>query len=205
MKIANLTTKTIWLLSMVGFLRPSDAQRIDLNQCTISISGILPLVLLAPKEKRSGSRITKAITIHSHENSLLCPVKAFQAYKNRVAHENAMVPHPVFPDIKINALFRKINKYLEAMGRERISKHVQLIMRKVTRQPGTPIPKARALGATLAAQSGISVDDIVVQGNWSSKDLFEQFYRISITTSTDFTKVLTLNSQQRSDSSKCNV
>ncbi|KAI9246759.1 hypothetical protein BY458DRAFT_446618, partial [Sporodiniella umbellata] len=58
--------------------------------------------------------------------------------------------------------------------------------------------KKRALGPTLAAQSGISVDDIVVQGNWSSKDLFEQFYRISVATSTDFTKVLTLNSQQRS-------
>ncbi|KAI9255539.1 hypothetical protein BY458DRAFT_442220 [Sporodiniella umbellata] len=68
-----------------------------------------------------------------------------------------------------------------------------------------PLPKARALGATLAAQSGISVDDIVVQGNWSSKNLFEQFYRIFVTTSTDFTKVLALNSQQKSDSSKCNV
>ncbi|KAI8060404.1 uncharacterized protein B0P05DRAFT_590821 [Gilbertella persicaria] len=75
-------------------------------------------------------------------------------------------------------------------------------MQFVTRPMGTPIPKVRALGSTLTAESGIAVDDIVVHGNRSSKELFEQFYRISVTTSTDFTKVLTLSAQQRSQGSK---
>ncbi|KAG1148315.1 hypothetical protein G6F46_007020 [Rhizopus delemar] len=57
-----------------------------------------------------------------------------------------------------------------------------------------PLPKARALGATLAAQAGVAVDDIVVHGNWSSKALLEHFYRISITTHNNFT-VTTLDSQ----------
>ncbi|KAG1051556.1 hypothetical protein G6F43_006245 [Rhizopus delemar] len=59
-----------------------------------------------------------------------------------------------------------------------------------------PLPKARVLGATLAAQAEVAVDDIVVHGKWSSKALLEHFYRISITTHNNFT-VTTLDSQQR--------
>jgi hypothetical protein len=200
-----LTAKTAWLLSMVGFLRPSDAERIDLNQCSVSGTNILRLVIVAPKEKRSNSRITKAITIHPHSNQLLCPVLAYTAYRARIANIAALTPHPIFPEITINALFRHVKNRSVALGHERISKHIQSIMQFVTRPAGTPPPKARTLGSTLAAQAGISVDDIVVQGNWSSKDLFEQFYRISVTTATDFTKVITLDTQQRSLSSKCNI
>ncbi|KAI7880462.1 uncharacterized protein EV154DRAFT_401566, partial [Mucor mucedo] len=200
----RLTTKTAWLLAMVGFLRPSDLERVDLTQCSISQDMILKLVIVAPKEKRAGARITKAITIHPHDNPLLCPVLAYQTYCTKIAHLEAMTPHPVFPDVTINALFRSQKDNTVAIGSERISKHVQSIMTYVTRPSDTPPPKARALASTLAAQSGISVDDIVVHGNWSSKELFEQFYRISVTTSTDFTR-LTLDTQQRSDSSKCNI
>ncbi|KAG0735619.1 hypothetical protein G6F57_013801 [Rhizopus arrhizus] len=199
-----LTAKTAWLLSMVGFLRPSDVERVDLNQCSVSSDSVLKLVIVAPKEKREGTRITKAVTIHPHENPLLCPVLAYQVYHRRIAQLDALTPHPVFPEVTINALFRNQHDHSIAIGSERISKHVKSVMQFISRPSGTPIPKARALASTLAAQSGISVDDIVVRGNWSSKELFEQFYRISVTTSTDFTRV-TLNAQQRSDSSKCNT
>ncbi|KAI8093772.1 uncharacterized protein BX664DRAFT_313786 [Halteromyces radiatus] len=37
-----------------------------------------------------------------------------------------------------------------------------------------------------SAKAGISVDDIVVHGNWSSKRMFEHFYRLSSSTSTNF-------------------
>ncbi|EIE83989.1 hypothetical protein RO3G_08694 [Rhizopus delemar RA 99-880] len=200
-----LTAKTAWLLSMVGFLRPSDAERIDLNQCSVSQCLILKLVVVILKEKCSGTRITKAITIHPHQNALLCPVLAYQSYRLQIANSETLTPHPIFPGIISNALFWRINQASVAIGHERISKHIQSIMQFVSRPPGAPIPKVLALGSTLATQSGITVDDIIVQGNWSSKELFEQFYRISVTTSSDFTKVLTLNSQQRSQSSKCNI
>ncbi|KAG1170988.1 hypothetical protein G6F46_000873 [Rhizopus delemar] len=66
-----------------------------------------------------------------------------------------------------------------------------------SRPSGAPLPKARDLEATLAAQAGVAVDDIVVHGNWSSKALFEQFYRISVLTNSNFT-ITTLDAQQRS-------
>ncbi|ORE08684.1 hypothetical protein BCV72DRAFT_288505 [Rhizopus microsporus var. microsporus] len=48
---------------MVGFLRPSDLARVDLNKCSISEDRDLHLRVVAPKETRQESRITKTITI----------------------------------------------------------------------------------------------------------------------------------------------
>ncbi|ORE05849.1 hypothetical protein BCV72DRAFT_208465 [Rhizopus microsporus var. microsporus] len=76
-------------------------------------------------------------------------------------------------------------------------------MTHVGKPDDAPVPKARALGATLAAQAGIAVDDTVVHGNWSSKATFEQFYRISSMTNNNLT-LATLDQQPRSQSSKGN-
>ncbi|KAG1128871.1 hypothetical protein G6F37_013651 [Rhizopus arrhizus] len=178
-------------------MRPSDLERIDLDNTSILSGNILYLRVLAPKEKRRGSRISKTITIHPHSNSLLCPVAAFMCYRERFASTACMVSHPVFPNIKFNALFRSLKDSNVAIGAERLSKHINSVMQYVSRPAGAPLPKARALGATLAAQAGVAVDDIVVHGNWSSKALFEHFYRISVLTNSNFT-VTTLDSQQRS-------
>ncbi|KAF1807773.1 hypothetical protein V8B55DRAFT_1319799 [Mucor lusitanicus] len=205
LSLEELTVKTAWLLAMVGFLRPSDLERIDLDQCTTSSANVLQLVIVAPKETRQGSRITKTVTIHPHANHLICPVSAYKEYQCRVASSAVLVPYPVLPDVRIHAFRRSLKNHSAPIGPERISKHIQPIMQFVSRPAGCPLPEARALGATLAAQqAGVSVDDIVVHGNWSSQDLFENFYRISSTTANDFT-TQTLNQQQRSPPTKCNV
>ncbi|KAI9280765.1 hypothetical protein BY458DRAFT_487317 [Sporodiniella umbellata] len=114
MKIISLNIKIIWLLSTVGLLRPFYAHRMDLNQCTISISRVLRHIVLALGE-RTGNKITKAISTHIHETPLIYPTKAFQAYRNIVAYEESIVLRSVFLDRHINALIRKINRYSEAM------------------------------------------------------------------------------------------
>lgn len=199
MALDKLTIKTAWLLAVVGFLRPSDLARIDLDQTQVLTGNILRILVLAPKEKRKGCRITKPITIHPHEDPLLCPVQVFEAYCARVASSPCLIEHPVFPHIRINAMFRSLQDSTASISVERIFKHIQSLMMYVGRIEGAPLPKARALGSTLAAQAGVAMDDIVVHGNnWSSKELFERFYRIlSVSTSNNFTTA-TLNSQQRS-------
>ncbi|ORE09660.1 hypothetical protein BCV72DRAFT_201198 [Rhizopus microsporus var. microsporus] len=77
-------------------------------------------------------------------------------------------------------------------------------MIKVGRSAQAPVPKARGLAATLAAQAGVSVDNIVAHGSWSSRDIFEHYYRLSSATSTNFS-VSTLDQQPRSRLTKCNV
>ncbi|KAI9468524.1 MAG: hypothetical protein EXX96DRAFT_492759, partial [Benjaminiella poitrasii] len=199
----HLTIKTAWLLAMLGFLRPSDLERVDLSQCELT-EGVLRLVVMAPKERRRRLRITKVVNIHPHSDPLLCPVLAYRTYCTKIAYTAVRKPHPTAPDIIINPLFRSLNDYLIPIGSERISKHIHTVMQHVSRPVGAPFPKARALGSTLAAASGVPVDDIVTHGNWSSRTMFEHFYRISSTTQLNITNH-TLNSQPKAQDSKCNI
>lgn len=64
--------------------------------------------------------------------------------------------------------------------------------------PSAPVPKARALGATLAALNGIPVDEIVCPGNWSSRAIFEDFYRISVASNTKSTLEITQSFSSKS-------
>ncbi|KAG2222340.1 hypothetical protein INT45_009813 [Circinella minor] len=166
MTVDLLTAKLAWLLAIVGFLRPSDLERIDLAQCSISQDDILSLVI----------------------DPLVCPVNTYKAYCSRVASTSVVsVPHPVFTQVSLVPLLRYVHHHDQGLSSQRISKYINQVMKFVGRPPGAPIPKARALGATLAAQSGVSVENLVVQENWSSRKMFEQFYRISVQTQENFT------------------
>jgi hypothetical protein len=59
---AQLTHKLCWLLSLCGFLRPSDIARIQDDRTVIN-AGTLTISILAPKEKRGGQRITRTVLI----------------------------------------------------------------------------------------------------------------------------------------------
>ncbi|KAG1176102.1 hypothetical protein G6F70_000066 [Rhizopus microsporus] len=118
-----------------------------------------------PKEKRRGQRIVKTITIHPHHNPLLCPVAVFEECKQRIASSDCRTAHPLFPTIKLTRLFRSLQNHTTPIAAERISKHIKQIMTKVGRPAQAPIPKARGLAATLAAQAGASADNIVAHGS----------------------------------------
>ncbi|OMJ14917.1 hypothetical protein AYI70_g7599 [Smittium culicis] len=47
----------------------------------------------------------------------------------------------------------------------------------IIRPPNTPIPKARAIRATLASSAGMSADDIVTHAFWSKYSMFDSYYR----------------------------
>ncbi|OMJ12993.1 hypothetical protein AYI69_g9182 [Smittium culicis] len=53
--VKQLTAKRCWLLSVTGFLRPSDIHRIDDERCHVT-QVVLHLVIVAPKEKCAGRR-----------------------------------------------------------------------------------------------------------------------------------------------------
>ncbi|KAI9305829.1 hypothetical protein BJ944DRAFT_161012 [Cunninghamella echinulata] len=77
-------------------------------------------------------------------------------------------------------------------------------MARIGRQKDALIPKTEAFGSTIAAVSGMSVDDIMIHGNWSSKVVFEFFYGLSLKVSSNMTET-TLDQQIKSQNSKCNL
>ncbi|OLY78752.1 hypothetical protein AYI68_g7192 [Smittium mucronatum] len=58
LNIKSLTSKTCWSLSVCGFMRASDINRIE-NAQTTTFDRTLKLVIVAPKEKRKGRPIIR--------------------------------------------------------------------------------------------------------------------------------------------------
>ncbi|OAD78744.1 hypothetical protein PHYBLDRAFT_163835 [Phycomyces blakesleeanus NRRL 1555(-)] len=192
MNAIDLTRKLCWLLAICGFLRPADLERVD-DRRTSRDNGILRLVIVAPKEKRSGRRIERIVAIQPHEDPLLCPVATYLAYKSNIAFSVCVRPHPVLSQVTLQRLVRDVRNYDRPIGSERISKHIQFLMEKIPRPSGVLLPKARALGPTLALASGASVEDILVHGSWASSAVFDTFYRLSRQTVSNFS-TMTLTS-----------
>ncbi|KAG2212975.1 hypothetical protein INT45_013284 [Circinella minor] len=185
LKLAN--HRAAFLLGITGLLRPSDLHRIKLQQCSISQSGCLTLVISHPKERRGGRPIIKHITIHPHcTQQLFCPVHAFKILCD---HPQACNHRP--PDI----LFVDCNKPQIPVQLQTISKWLINLVRRST--DIRPTPSVRSLGTDLAIKNGIPLDDVVTLGNWSSAALVENHYcreRLTQTNATHF--ILTSNAVQ---------
>ncbi|CAO3608961.1 unnamed protein product [Cunninghamella blakesleeana] len=173
------------------------------DKLLINNENILHLIIVAPKEKRKGLHITRNVAIHPHPSKALCPVDAYSEYVKRINKVKCITNHPIINTITLNRCFRHVLHPHKPLQSERISKYIQMIMKKVKRPNGAPIPKSRALASTLAAKAGVPIDDIVAHGHWSSRDIFEQFYRISAQ-GTNMTEE-TLNEQLISRTAKCNM
>lgn len=191
LSVMNLTQKLCWLLGTCGFLRANDILCIDLSNDKFHvdrIAAVLPILL--PKETRGGNRICKYITIKSHDDPLLCPVKTLTEYLRRIQGHEIEVEHPKDPSIKYRPLIRDLRDPSKHIGAERISKHITSISQRLSLPTNAKIPKARAIGSTAAIKQGASVDDVVVHGNWSSSILFDKFYRLNAATATNFTSMV---------------
>ncbi|CEP13317.1 hypothetical protein [Parasitella parasitica] len=135
----------------------------------------LHLAVLAPKEKLRGT---------------------YRAYLFCVALVASITPHPYRLQLLVNHLVRDIRNAAVPVGAERVNQHVKFLMQYLSindcpwaRQP---LPKARALGPTLAIRNGASTDDAVLHGAWSRRPVLDAFYCLSRRSVADLTR-LTLN------------
>lgn len=191
MPLAELTKKLCWLLGLCGFLRPSDIERINLEESDwTSDEDSISLMIVCPKEKRLGQRIKKTVTIHSHSQIHLCPVAAFRAYIRRHAHCPCLFPHPVLPHVTIHYLIRSISDCHRPIFAQRISNWANAITALLPQDPSHPRLRLRALGATRAVLAGAPVDAVVAHGHWSSEAIFNNFYRLSSKSHIDFTSLV---------------
>ncbi|OMJ18751.1 hypothetical protein AYI69_g6885 [Smittium culicis] len=161
----NLTSKLYWLLAVTGFLRASDINRIDDSKTIIAL-GILNLAIVSPKEKRKGRPIIHHFQISRHIDQTLCPVYTDVVYKQRIAQTSCPTPHFNNSSIIVNRLLRYIKYHTKPLMLDRITRYLHLLSGLINRPPNTPIPKARAIGATLASSAGVLADDIVTHAFW---------------------------------------
>ncbi|KAF9090467.1 hypothetical protein BGX27_002257 [Mortierella sp. AM989] len=190
MEPVDLTRKLCWLLGVCAFLRPSDIARIDLS-LSGEVGSDIRLVIRRPKEKTNGVHTDKVKFLKPHPNiPALCPVLTYQAYVKRLVGKELQHPHDTNPHLKYNPLVRRLQEPDIPIGADRIRNHIKAIMSMLDLPEGATVPKARAVGATQAAMRGASLDDIITHGSWASKAMFQNFYRLSSSTSSNFTKIV---------------
>ncbi|PVV02953.1 hypothetical protein BB560_002580 [Smittium megazygosporum] len=191
----DLTSKLCWLLAVTGLLRASDIHRIDDSETKIK-NRVLNLVIVAPKEKRNGQPIKRPCQISGHLNPILCPVKTYQVYKTRIATKECLIQHVNDDSLTINSLVRYINNYNKPLSVNSITRYIHNLSKLLEKPENTTIPKGRAIGATLASKSGVSSNEIVTQGFWSSYSMFDNFYRFSRESNNNLTEsVLSLKGE----------
>ncbi|PVU96831.1 hypothetical protein BB561_000939 [Smittium simulii] len=183
----QLTSKLCWLLAVTGGLRASDIHRIDVAQTRID-QGVLCLTIVAPKEKRGGRTVEKPCQINSHADPTLCPVIAYTVYKERVARNLCPTPHANNSTWTVNRLIRFVNDCENPLSVDSITRYIHSISVLIHQDQDTPIPKGRAIGATLAANSGVSTYDIVSHAFWSNYSVFDSYYRLTRNSSNNLTE-----------------
>ncbi|PVU91551.1 hypothetical protein BB561_004345 [Smittium simulii] len=174
----QLTSKLCWVLAVTGFLRASDIHRIDDAQTRIN-QGVLCLTIVAPKEKRDGRPVEKPCQINSHADPTLCPVIAYTVYKERIACNFCLTPHANNSTWTVNRLIRFVNDCEKPLSVDSITRYIHSISIVIHQDQDTPIPKGRTIGATLAANSGVSTDNIVSHAFWSNYSIFDSYYRLT--------------------------
>ncbi|KAI9007455.1 hypothetical protein CLU79DRAFT_685736, partial [Phycomyces nitens] len=133
--------------------------------------------ILGPKEWRNGRRIVKTIVIQRHSSPSLCPIRAFCALRDYPRVARARPPQDLFvkahhPSVPVQV--STISSWLRSL--------MQLSM--------TESVSVHSIASTLALERGMSLDDIVTLGNWSSCEVFQHHYNCNHTSSADFTNVV---------------
>ncbi|PVU86099.1 hypothetical protein BB560_006806, partial [Smittium megazygosporum] len=167
--IKELTSKMCWLIAVCGMLRASDIHRIN-DDKTVLGSDYVESTVVAPKEKRKGQIIEKPCKIKAHAKKLLCLVTAYKVYKNTVAINKCQRAHENNKELILNHLVRHINDHKKPLTIDSITRNIRNVSKLINYGKTKPIPKARAIGATVAASSGIAPDVIVSQAFWSGDE-----------------------------------
>ncbi|KAG1409787.1 hypothetical protein G6F58_009308 [Rhizopus delemar] len=167
----RLTRKLCFLLAITGFLRHADLHRINmLKTSVLATTSQLKLVIDCPKEKRGGSPIERVVFITTTP---------------------CLGPHPTRPSRTIGFLVRSLNDFNSPVSVQTISRHVRSLFNRITVHDDSgqrrPPPRARAVGSSNAVLHGANLDDILVHGSWASACVFDNFYRLSRQTVTNFT------------------
>ncbi|PVU89086.1 hypothetical protein BB561_005551 [Smittium simulii] len=200
----KLTAKAYWLIAVCGFLGASNIDRVDNEKTEISSNSIkliicapkenrktsnicrvdnekteissnsIKLIICAPKEKRKSSPIERLIKIKAHSDEILCPDIAYKIYRQRIANIPCPKSHVNDKNLIVNHLFKKNKDFSKPLTVDSISRIIKSIAIIAVKDKKGITPKVRAIGATIAARSGISTDAILTQANWSS------YYMLSI-------------------------
>ncbi|PVU89332.1 hypothetical protein BB561_005425 [Smittium simulii] len=141
-------------------IKSSNIHQIDGARTYITYGALHP-VIIASKEKEEKQTVERPCHVAEHSNIIMRPVMAYREYKYIVATTPCISPHINSSSWMVNRLLRQVNRHEKPLSVDSISRYIHSLLGFLTHPKDTPIPKARAIGAALAAQAGESADNIV--------------------------------------------
>jgi hypothetical protein len=156
------------LFKMVDLSRSSDIHRILFSSLTFNSEGMEGTRMPMKNSRLRDSRTFKCT--RNVQNSKICVVDAWQQYVTRTQQQRR-IGDKVFISFKDPTV---------ELGVQRIAKETLWIMNKA----GIDTNKYKAHSTRMAAASkaldiGFTVDDVMKQGRWRSREVFEKFYNRS--------------------------
>jgi hypothetical protein len=207
--LADWTLKTVFLIAITSVSRASELQAIDIRpqlsrirRKSVSLKtnpAFLPKVLnplyvnrhiniqaICPDPRNKQERL----------NNLICPVRALNIYLDKSQSVRKPDVHQLFVTFKAGAEGNPVSK-------SRISSWLVQVISRAYSYFGKEIPpgikglSSRALGASLACERGMSMEDICRAATWSSSSVFAQHYRLDTVPEGTSLSHVVLNKQTR--------
>ncbi|KAF9196682.1 hypothetical protein BGZ59_005822, partial [Podila verticillata] len=97
---------------------------------------------------------------------------------------------PELHPLEFTPLIWDVSYGKSSLGSQRISKYLGTLLDLLPREEGQARLKVCALSASNALRKGVSIDDVTMQGNWSSSAIMESYYRISRSLASNFSTTL---------------
>ncbi|KAG2212979.1 hypothetical protein INT45_005487 [Circinella minor] len=163
----SLSKKCAFLLAAAAFLRPSDLHRISLPDCSVDEDSHLHLIIVAPKETRQGRRINKDLVLLPLLDDVdLCPVATFEA----------LVAHPGRSSSQF--LFINSRHTDQPLAVTTLSTYIRSVLKlsPTASLNGSRLPSVRSVASDKALRNSVSLDDVLLMGNWSSSSVFNNHY-----------------------------
>ena len=168
----DLTIKTVALLSICLVKRGSEVARMDLNHMNKSKNRFIFGLPGRLKHSKQGQKIPPLYVLPFPENTLLCPVKALESYIDRTSAWRSQ------GETRLFISFKKPHK---GVSPKTISRWLMLMLQKANIDTSKFTAHSyRSAGSSKARKQGVSARDILKQGNWKGKKVWETHYNKEI-------------------------
>ncbi|PVV03689.1 hypothetical protein BB560_001826, partial [Smittium megazygosporum] len=109
----------------------------------------------------------------SHRN------KMYKIYKAKTVQTQLPNPHENDGSLILYRMIRYLKNNSKPLSVDDITRYIHSLSKLVPYTNGKTVPKAMAIGATLASESGIVADKVVKNAFWSNYTMFDSHYRLS--------------------------
>jgi len=162
--VSALRTRAICLMKITALMRSSDIERVDTSTLRWTTEGRCQFHLLNSKTSVGYSGV---YTLQPYpDDPDLCPVANLREYMSRTEAARADVSQaPLFLDVQAK----------RAIGSQRIAKLCLQAMQAAGIK-GISAHGLRMASASQLIKTGVSVDEVMSIGHWSSRSTFIKFY-----------------------------